>query len=61
LLNPSEPPVSSADTLGLTAVELRYPEREVMVAGWDVGWVGVYLLLTLGFAFVLKGPLGVEM
>lgn len=60
-LNPGEPPVAADATLGIDAIELAYPEREVTIAGWDVGWAGVYLGLTLLFAFALKGPLGVEM
>jgi hypothetical protein len=60
-LNPSEPPVGDDARLGLEAVTLDYPRREVMVAGWDVGWAVVYLALTLALAFLLKGPLGVEM
>jgi uncharacterized membrane protein (DUF106 family) len=61
MLYPSEPPMTGDGVQGLAAIELAYPEREVMIAGWDVGWVGVYLGLTLVFAFALKGPLGVEM
>lgn len=59
-LNPSEPPIGGGP-LGLDALEVDYPAREVTVAGWDLGWAPVYLLLTLGFAFALKRPLGVEM
>ena len=60
LFYPSEPPVTGDGPLGLDAIVLDYPEREVTVAGWNVGWAGVYLGLTLLFAFVLKGPLHVE-
>jgi uncharacterized membrane protein (DUF106 family) len=61
LLNPSEPPVGGDGIPGLAAIEVAYPERAVTVAGWDVGWAGVYLGLTLIFAFALKRPFGVEM
>jgi hypothetical protein len=50
LLNPSEPPVS-----GPGAIEIDYPKREVTIAGWNLGWSGVYLALTLAFALALKG------
>ena len=56
LLNPSEPPVTE-----LTAIEIDYPERAYTVAGWNLGWSGTYLALTLAFALVLKGLFGVTM
>ena len=59
LLQPSEPPLPSAS--GLTAITIGYPGRPFSVAGWNVGWSGVYLALTLGFALVLKRPFGVAM
>ena len=59
LLYPSETPLP--DGSGLTAITIAYPERPFSVAGWDIGWSGVYLALTLVFALVLKRPLGVAM
>ena len=59
LLNPSEPPVP--DDAGLTSIAIDYPARDVSVAGWNIGWVGVYLVLTLVFAWLLKGAFGVTM
>jgi hypothetical protein len=59
LLYPSEPPLPSGT--GLTAITIAYPERAFSVAGWNIGWSGVYLALTLAFALVLKRPLGVAM
>ena len=56
---PSEPPLPSAS--GLTAITIGYPERPFSVAGWSVGWSGVYLALTLAFALVLKRPFSVAM
>src|SRR5262249_45462705 len=53
LLNPSEPPLP-ADS-GLASIAIDYPAREVLIAGWNVGWVSMYLVLTLAFALVLKG------
>ena len=47
--------------MGLTAITIAYPERTFVVAGWNIGWPGVYLALTLVFALVLKRPFGVAM
>ena len=59
LLNPSEPPLPDAG--GLTSITVAYPERPFTFAGWNIGWSGVYLLLTLAFAFALKGAFGVTL
>jgi hypothetical protein len=56
---PSETPLP--DGSGLTAITIAYPERPFSVAGWDIGPSGVYLALTLIFAFALKGTFGVVM
>lgn len=52
LLNPSEPPVESGGRV--TAITVSYPERAYTVAGWNIGWSGVYLALTLAFALALR-------
>lgn len=59
LLYPSEPPLPGGT--GLSAITVAYPRREMLVAGWNIGWSGVYLVLTLAFALVLKGRFGVAM
>jgi hypothetical protein len=59
LLNPSEPPLPAG--AGLTAISIPYPERAYAVAGWDIGWAGTYLGLTLVFALMLKRAFGVVM
>ena len=59
VLQPSEPPLP--DGTGLAAVTVDYPERPFIVAGWDIGWVGVYLGLTLVFVLLLKRWFGVRM
>ena len=59
LLYPSETPLP--DGSGLTAITIAYPERPFSVAGWNIGWSGVYLALTLVFALALKGAFGVVM
>ena len=59
LLYPSESPLPSG--AGLSVITVAYPERPFTVAGWNIGWSGVYLALTLVFALVLKGLFGVAM
>ena len=59
LLYPSEPPLPSG--ISLSAITIAYPERGFVVAGWNIGWSGLYLVLTLVFALVLKRPFGVAM
>jgi uncharacterized membrane protein (DUF106 family) len=59
LLYPSESPVP-ADS-GLTEVTIDYPERRFSIAGWHVSWPVLYLVLTLVFAWALKGVVGVTM
>ena len=59
LIYPSEPPLPTST--GLTAITIGYPERPFSVAGWNIGWAGFYLALTLGLALVLKRPFGVTM
>ena len=59
LLYPSEPPLPAG--MGLAAITIAYPTRDVSIVGWRIGWSGVYLALTLAFALVLKRPFGVAM
>jgi hypothetical protein len=56
---PSESPLP--DDMGLASITIAYPQRDFLVAGWNIGWSGVYLALTLAFALVLKRPFGVAM
>jgi hypothetical protein len=58
LLYSSEVPLPSGS--GVAAITIAYPRRPFLVAGWDLGWSGVYLALTLAFALALKGPFGVS-
>jgi hypothetical protein len=56
---PSEAPLPKGSDF--TAITIEYPERPYTVAGWNIGWSGVYLALTLLFALALKGVFGVAM
>jgi hypothetical protein len=59
LLYPSETPLPEGS--GLTAITIAYPERPFSVAGWNIGWAGVYVVLTLVFVLALRRPFGVAM
>jgi hypothetical protein len=59
LLYPSETPLPEGS--GLTAITIAYAERPFVVAGWNIGWSGVYVALTLALALALKGAFGVVM
>ena len=56
-LYPSESPLPGG--MGLASITIAYPQRDFLVAGWNIGWSGVYLALTLAFALVLKRSFGV--
>jgi hypothetical protein len=57
LLYPAEPPLPGDSAI--RSISLSYPERDMDVFGWDVHWMIVFFVLTLVFAFALRGPLGV--
>lgn len=56
-LHPAEAPLPSGSPLDSIAV--TYPERGIRIAGADVHWTIVYFVLTMAFAFFLKGRVGV--
>jgi hypothetical protein len=41
------------------SIEVAYPTRAIVVLGWDLHWMVVFFVLTLGFAFLLRRPFGV--
>lgn len=57
LLYPAEPPVPAASRIGSIAV--TYQERDVDVFGWGLHWMVVFFVLSIVFAFALRGPFGV--
>jgi hypothetical protein len=57
LLYPAEPPLPGDSAI--RSISLSYPEHDVDVLGWRVNWMIVFFVLTLVFAFALRGPLGV--
>ncbi len=54
LLYPAEPPLPAESPFRSVAV--TYPDAEVNLFGVGVHWMIVYFLLSIVFAFVLKGP-----
>jgi hypothetical protein len=57
LMHPSPTPLprtSPIDTIGIS-----YPAVEIGALGWSAPWKVVYAILTLGFAVLLRRPLGV--
>ena len=54
LLYPAEPPLPKESSIRSIAV--TYPGAEISVFGVGVHWMIVYCLLSIAFAFILKGP-----
>jgi hypothetical protein len=57
LLYPAEPPLH--ETSPIRAIRVGYPQRELEILGWSMHWMIVFFLLSIVFAFALRGPLGV--
>lgn len=57
LLHPMEPPLPAGSFL--RSIEVTYPERGIRVFGRDTHWIIVFFVLTMIFAFTLKGRFGV--
>jgi hypothetical protein len=53
LLYPAEPPLPSGSPV--RAVHLSYPEREVSVLGYPMHWMIPFFVLSIAFAFALRG------
>jgi hypothetical protein len=52
LLYPAEPPLPSG---GFESVAVTYPEANVDVFGVELHWMIVYFVLSIAFAFLLRG------
>lgn len=57
LLYPSEAPIPEG--AGVASVQIPYPERSLSLLGIEAHWLVVYLVLTVVFVLMLRGPLGV--
>jgi hypothetical protein len=49
---PGEPPIPADSPI--EAIEVAYPERAIPILGFPLPWVGVFLLLSTLFAFLLR-------
>jgi hypothetical protein len=54
---PAESPVRADGPI--EKIEFAYPEANVDFFGWQTHWLIAFVLLTIVFAFALRGPLGV--
>ena len=57
LFDPAEPPLEAG--LPIRAIEITYPARAIGVFGVALPWLAVFFVLTLAFAFLLRGWVGV--
>ncbi len=57
LLYPAEP--SLPRDSGIEKIGLTYPTRDVWFFGWHTHWIIVVLILSIVFALILRGPMGV--
>jgi len=56
LLYPAEPPLPKG---AVDEITITYPTADVWFLGWNLDWVWVLLILSIGFAFALKKRFGV--
>ena len=56
--NPGEPAI--AEPSPVTAIQIGYPSRQMSLLGWRLHWLIPYFLLSLAFAFALRGLFKVE-
>jgi hypothetical protein len=59
LLYHGEEPLSTSAVV--STLELVYPPLPIRFLGWEVDWLGVFLVVSIVVAFACKGPMGVEL
>jgi hypothetical protein len=59
LLYPAEPALPSAGAID--AITVTYPETNINVFGFEIHWMIVFFVLSIVFAFALRGPFGVTL
>ena len=59
LLYPGEEPLPAS--AAVSSLKLAYPPLPIRFLGWEVDWLGVFLVVSIVAAFALRGPLGVEL
>lgn len=57
ILYPAEPALPGDGAI--RSIEVTYPARAIRVLGWELHWMVVFFVLTLAFAFFLRGAFGV--
>jgi uncharacterized membrane protein (DUF106 family) len=57
LVYPAEPPLPRGNPV--KAIHLEYPDREVSVLGLGMHWMIPFFVLSIAFAFALRGPMKV--
>ena len=59
LLYPAEPALPKQSRVA--SIALAYPEDSVSIFGWHVNWLVAFFVLSIAFAFALRGRLGVTL
>ena len=59
LLYPAEPPLPKESSVA--SIALAYPEDAVSIFGWQVNWLVAFFVLSVAFAFALRGRMGVTL
>lgn len=57
--NPGEP--SLPEDTDLESVLVTYPHAKINFFGWDIHWLILFFIFTLGFGFILMRPLNVRL
>jgi len=58
LLYPGERPIPPQSQIA--RIELRYPPQDVSLLGWNIHWLLLFFILSVGFGYALKGFFGIE-
>ena len=58
VVSPGELPLSAGSLV--SQIRIEYPPRFFGIAGWEIGWIVPYVVLTLGAALLFRGALRVE-
>jgi uncharacterized membrane protein (DUF106 family) len=59
LLYPAEDPLPRESPI--VSISVSYPEESVSLLGWHMPWLAAFLVLSIAFAFALRGWLGVTL
>jgi hypothetical protein len=59
LIYPAEPPLPKEGPV--VSITVGYREDAVSIFGWDVNWLVAFFVLSIAFAFALRGRMGVTL